>query len=128
MAGRFRARGIAIALAAGAAAVGLLGGAPAASAAQPLTSVTTSSPTVTKVSPSSGPAAGGTTVTITGTNFASPTTVTFGGVAATGVQVLSPTQLTAISRLAGAGHSCSGVQQHRPSGERCTESRSTRPL
>ena len=97
MAGRFRARGIAIALAAGAAAVGLLGGAPAASAAQPLTSVTTSSPTVTKVSPSSGPAAGGTTVTITGTNFASPATVTFGGVAATGVQVLSPTQLTAIS-------------------------------
>jgi len=54
-------------------------------------------PTVTKVSPSSGPAAGGTTVTITGTNFASPATVTFGGVAATGVQVLSPTQLTAIS-------------------------------
>jgi len=98
MAGRFRARGIAIALAAGAAAVGLLGGAPAAAAAaQPWTSVTTSSPTVTKVSPSSGPAAGGTTVTITGTNFASPATVTFGGVAATGVQVLSPTQLTAIS-------------------------------
>jgi len=54
-------------------------------------------PTVTKVSPSSGPAAGGTTVTITGTNFATPATVTFGGVAATGVQVLSPTQLTAIS-------------------------------
>ena len=45
----------------------------------------------------SGPAAGGTTVTITGTNFASPATVTFGGVAATGVQVVSPTQLTAIS-------------------------------
>ena len=41
-------------------------------------------PTVTSVSPNSGPAAGGTSVTITGTNFTGATAVTFGGTAATG--------------------------------------------
>ena len=39
----------------------------------------TSSPTVTSVSPNSGSAAGGTAVTITGTNFVSGATVAFGG-------------------------------------------------
>jgi hypothetical protein len=54
-------------------------------------------PTVTKVTPKSGPTAGGTAVTITGANFTEPTTVKFGGVSATGVTVNSPTSLTAIS-------------------------------
>ena len=37
---------------------------------------------------------GGTTVMITGTNFVTGDTVTFGGVAATNVQVLSSTQIS----------------------------------
>lgn len=54
-------------------------------------------PTVTAVSPSSGPAAGGTTVTVTGTNFTGATAVSFGSAAATGVHVLSSTQLSAVA-------------------------------
>ena len=41
------------------------------------------------------PAAGGTSVTITGTNFTGATAVTFGGTAATGVTVVSATSITA---------------------------------
>ncbi len=52
-------------------------------------------PTVTGVSPTSGPAAGGTAVTITGTNFVSGATVSFGGAAATSVAVVSATKITA---------------------------------
>jgi hypothetical protein len=59
-------------------------------------------PTVTLISPNSGTAAGGTTVTITGTNFTSPATVDFGTIPATNVTVLSPTQVTAVSP-AGSG-------------------------
>jgi len=54
-------------------------------------------PTVTGLSPSGGPATGGTTVTITGTNFASPATVKFGAVAATNPTVVSDTKMTAVS-------------------------------
>ena len=39
----------------------------------------TTSPTITSITPSSGPVSGGTSVTIDGTNLASPTSVTFGG-------------------------------------------------
>ena len=46
-------------------------------------------PTVSSVSPNSGSTAGGTAVTITGTNFATGATVTFGGTAATGVVVMN---------------------------------------
>ena len=42
-------------------------------------------PTVTSLSPNTGLTAGGTAVTITGKNFASPATVTIGGTAATNV-------------------------------------------
>ena len=52
-------------------------------------------PTLTTVSPSSGPTTGGTAVTMTGQNFASGATVTFGGAAATSVVVVSATQITA---------------------------------
>ncbi|MGO9560002.1 MAG: IPT/TIG domain-containing protein [Acidimicrobiales bacterium] len=62
----------------------------------------TAPPTVTKVSPSSGPTSGGTVVTITGTNFASPSSVLFGGVAATNVTVVNATRITAVSP-AGSG-------------------------
>jgi hypothetical protein len=44
-------------------------------------------PTISSVSPSSGPVAGGSPVTITGTNFQAGATVTFGGAAGTGVVV-----------------------------------------
>jgi hypothetical protein len=51
--------------------------------------------TVTGVSPNTGPPAGGTAVTITATNFTSPATATFGGVAATNVIVVNSTTITA---------------------------------
>ena len=60
-------------------------------------------PTVTSVSPSSGTTAGGTAVTITGTNFATGATVTFGGTAATNVVVVSSTSITATTPAGNAG-------------------------
>jgi autotransporter passenger strand-loop-strand repeat protein len=62
-------------------------------------------PTVSGVSPASGPAAGGTTVTITGTNFTGATRVSFGGTAATGFHVNSTTSLTATTPAGSAGQS-----------------------
>ena len=59
-------------------------------------------PTVTGVSPSSGPAAGGTTVTITGTNFDGTTAVSFGSKPAASFSVVSDTTLTAVAP-AGSG-------------------------
>ncbi|MGO8748092.1 MAG: IPT/TIG domain-containing protein [Thermoguttaceae bacterium] len=52
---------------------------------------------VTGVRPPSGPATGGTTVTITGSGFSGATQVDFGMVAATNVVVDSDTQITATS-------------------------------
>ena len=63
----------------------------------------TTGPTVTSVSPNSGLTAGGTTVTITGANFAAPATVTFGGTAATNVVVASSTTITATTPAGTAG-------------------------
>ena len=60
-------------------------------------------PTVTGVSPGSGPTAGGTSVTVTGTGFSGVTGVTFGGVAGTAVNVVSTTQLSVVSPAHGAG-------------------------
>jgi hypothetical protein len=51
-------------------------------------------PTITGVSPPSGPTAGGTSVTLTGTNFVNGGVVTFGGVAGTVVGPVFTTQLT----------------------------------
>jgi hypothetical protein len=60
-------------------------------------------PTITTISPASGPAAGGTSVTITGTGFlAGGATVAFGASAATNVVVVSDTQITATAP-AGSG-------------------------
>ncbi|MFA7249417.1 MAG: IPT/TIG domain-containing protein [Dehalococcoidia bacterium] len=52
-------------------------------------------PSVTAVSPTTGSSAGGTTVSITGSGFVPGTTVTFGGVPATSVSVVSGTLITA---------------------------------
>ena len=54
-------------------------------------------PGVSTASPSSGTTAGGQTVTISGTGFQPDATLTFGGVAATGVVVASAASLTAVT-------------------------------
>jgi hypothetical protein len=59
-------------------------------------------PAVTKVEPDGGPAAGGTTVTVTGTGFADVTAVKFGSTAAASYSVTSESSITAVSP-AGAG-------------------------
>jgi len=65
---------------------------------------TTTGPTVTAVSPDIGLSAGGTTVTLTGTNFKAGMSVKFGGTLSSTVNVTSATSLTAISpAAAGAG-------------------------
>src|SRR5580704_7990715 len=51
--------------------------------------------TVTSVAPSSGPTAGGTSVTITGSGFTGATGVSFGTTAATSFTVVSDAQVTA---------------------------------
>jgi alpha-tubulin suppressor-like RCC1 family protein len=54
-------------------------------------------PTVTGVSPSTGPAAGGTLVTVSGRGFTGAIAVDFGGAAAASFSVVSDSQLTAVS-------------------------------
>src|SRR6185369_15157611 len=77
------------------------GGTSATSAADQFTYVAT--PAVTSLSPTSGPAAGGTVVTITGTNFTGVTAVSFGGTAAAGFTFNSATSMTATSPAGAAG-------------------------
>ena len=67
------------------------------------TAPTTPSPTLTSIAPVSGPTAGGTAVTLTGTNFAAGATVTVGGAAATSVVVASSTRITAVTPAGTAG-------------------------
>ncbi|WP_233174791.1 IPTL-CTERM sorting domain-containing protein [Delftia sp. ASV31] len=81
--------------------VSTVGGTSATSAADQFTYVP--APTVTSISPTSGPTSGGTTVTITGTNFSGATAVTFGGTAASGFTVNSNTQITATAPAQAAG-------------------------
>src|SRR5439155_26210145 len=54
-------------------------------------------PAITSVSPNNGPSGGGTSVTITGSNFINGASVNFGTTAATGVVVNSSTSITAVS-------------------------------
>jgi YVTN family beta-propeller protein len=74
-----------------------VGNGPVAVAA---TDVPPAAPAVTGISPSSGPQAGGTSVTITGTGLAGATAVHFGTIAATGFTVNSATQVTATAPAA----------------------------
>ena len=76
------------------------GGTSAASAADGFTYI--AGPAVTSVSPSSGPSAGGTVVTITGANFSGASAVKFGGASAIWFNVGSATSILAKSP-AGAG-------------------------
>ena len=73
------------------------GGTSATSPADQFTYTVAAAPTVTGLSPTSGPTAGGTLVTITGTSFTGATAVDFGTTAATNVTVVSDTTITADS-------------------------------
>ncbi len=57
-------------------------------------STASSAPSVSGVNPTTGPAAGGNSVVVSGTNFTGATSVKFGTVAATGLTVNSATQIT----------------------------------
>lgn len=59
--------------------------------------------TLSSVSPATGPASGGTNVTLTGAGFASGATVTFGGASATNVSVTSATAITCTTPTHAAG-------------------------
>jgi hypothetical protein len=78
-----------------------LGGTSPAGSADVFTFVTPP-PAVTGVSPNSGPAAGGTSVVITGTNFTGATGVSFGAAAAASFTVNTAGQITAVAP-AGSG-------------------------
>jgi IPT/TIG domain-containing protein len=75
-------------------------------------------PVLTTVSPTSGPTSGGTSVTLTGRNFASGTTVSFGGVAATNTTVVSGTQVKAVTPAHAEGSV--GVVVTNPGGQSAT--------
>ncbi len=81
-----------------------VGGTSAMSSAD-LFTYATLAPGVLGITPSSGPAAGGTTVTVSGTGFSSTSTVAFGGVAATSVTYVSPNSLIAVAPAGKAGTS-----------------------
>ncbi len=70
-------------------------------------------PTVTRLTPASGPAAGGNNVVIEGTNLSGATAVNFGTTPATNLVVNSPTQITA---TAPAGTSTVNVSVTTPGG------------
>ena len=76
-------------------------------------------PTVTAVSPNDGPEAGGTSVTITGSNFNEATAVTFGPSEATSFKVESDTSIIAV---APAGTSTVDVTVSTPGGTSTTSS------
>ncbi|PBC69736.1 IPT/TIG domain-containing protein [Streptomyces sp. TLI_235] len=63
----------------------------------------TSAPTLTSVTPSQGPTAGGTAVTLAGTNFSNATAVAFGTAAAASFSVVSATQINAVAPPGTAG-------------------------
>jgi hypothetical protein len=80
--------------------VGTSGGTSATSAVDQFTYVPI--PTVTRVTPASGPAKGGTKVSVTGHNFVGTVSVHFGGKPGTVVRVLSPSEIT-VTAPSGSG-------------------------
>ena len=60
-------------------------------------------PSITSVSPSTGSETGGTTITISGSNFDNVTSVTVGGSEATSVATVSATSVTAVTPSGAAG-------------------------
>ncbi len=59
--------------------------------------------TIASITPDTGPPAGGTPITIVGTNFTAGATVTIGGLAATSVVVVNTTTITAVTPAHAAG-------------------------
>jgi hypothetical protein len=60
-------------------------------------------PVITSITPDGGPVAGGTTVSITGSNFTEVTSVTFGGTAASGISFISDDHIAVTSPSGAAG-------------------------
>ena len=75
-------------------------------------------PTVTSVAPTSGPTGGGTSVTISGSDFVSGATVKFGGTSATGVNFVNSTTITANAPSHSAG--AVGVEVENPDTQKDT--------
>ena len=75
----------------------------AQSASLPSAFTFTSGPSASSASPNSGPVTGGTTVTILGSGFQSGASVAFGGVAATSVNLVSSTEIQAVTPSSTAG-------------------------
>lgn len=75
-------------------------------------------PAITSFTPTSGPAAGGTAVTVTGTNFQSGATVDFGSVRSQDVFVESATRLIAVAPAQAAGSVA--IRVTNPNGESAT--------
>jgi hypothetical protein len=90
------------------------GTSPTSPPADQFTWLGTPAPSITSLSPGNGTTAGGTSVTITGTNFSGATAVLFGGVAAASFTVNSGTSITATSPALPAGSV--GVTVTTPSG------------
>jgi acid phosphatase len=67
------------------------------------TTTPNTAPAISSLSPTSGPTGGGTTVTISGTGFAVGATVSFGGTAATNVNVVGSTTITAVTPAHASG-------------------------
>jgi hypothetical protein len=85
---------------------GLAGGSFDSSSAGAVWAFSSALPTVSSLSPATGPTAGGTQVTINGSGFTGATAVTFGAGTGTLSHVVSDSQITAISPpgVAGAVH------------------------
>ncbi len=75
-------------------------------------------PSITGVTPSSGPTSGGETVTISGNYFQNGTTVSFGAVPATSVTFISPTSLSVVAPALSAGPA--DVTVRNPDGQTAT--------
>ena len=76
-------------------------------------------PSVTSISPTLGPPAGGTTVTLTGVNFSGATAVAFGVIAASSFTVVSGTSISAVSP---AGTGTVDITVTTPNGTSATDS------
>jgi formylglycine-generating enzyme required for sulfatase activity len=70
---------------------------PGGSATLPNSYTYVAAPTIASITPASGPVAGGSLITITGSSFYGPVSVNVGGSAATAVTLVSPTTITAVT-------------------------------
>ncbi len=83
-------------------------------------------PTLTSITPQSGSTAGGTSVSLSGSNFASGATVSFNGTAATGVSVVNSSTITAVTPPQAAGEA--NVTVTNPGGQSATLVGNVTPL